>query len=314
LLDVGSAADERRVNKYEGHMTKINYATCKTCGLCAKVCGARIITKAGGRYEVHPYEDWECFRCGNCMAICPTRSITVEGLSYDEFIPLPKKGAGFDPLFASLLTRRSVRNYKKDPVPKQALESIISAAATAPMGVPPTGVEVLVIDRKADIERLVADVSQQYRGLLFIMGNPLTRFFMRLTHGTPMYHVLKTHVVPAARHALEHSEKGRQYFTYEAPALMVFHGDRFKVAIEQDCFIAASYASIAALTVGLGTCFSGLLPPIIDRSKKVKASLGIPQTNGVYACLMLGYPAVAMKRAIPRSFKSVRKSTDRAGR
>jgi hypothetical protein len=148
--------------------------------------------------------------------------------------------------------------------------------------------------------------------LLFITGNPLTRFFMRLAQGKVMYHALRTHVVPAARHALEESEKDREYFTYEAPVLMVFHGNRYKVAIEQDCFIAASYASIAALTVGLGSCFSGMIPPIIERGGKIKASLGIPKGNGVYACLMLGYPAVAIKRAIPRDLKGVRFSSESA--
>jgi nitroreductase/NAD-dependent dihydropyrimidine dehydrogenase PreA subunit len=291
-------------------MTRIDYATCKSCGLCAKVCGARIIRETGERYEIHSYGDWECFRCGNCMAVCPTQSITVEGLSYDMFAPMPKKAVSFDPFYASLLTRRSVRNYKKDPVPKEVLQSIIRAAATAPMGLPPTDVEVLVIEGRADIERLLTDVREQYRGLLFIMGNPVTRPLMRLWEGAVMYHVLKTHVVPAARHALTESEKDREYFTYEAPVLMVFHGDKFKVSIEQDCFIAASYASIAALTVGLGSCFSGLIPPIIDRGKKIKEKLGIPVGNSACACLMIGYPAVKMKRAIPREFKGVRFSSD----
>jgi len=287
-------------------MTTIDYATCTSCGLCARVCGARIIREAGDRYEVHSYADWECFACGNCMAVCPSQSITAEGLSYDMFNPMPTKTIGFDPFYDSLLSRRSMRNYKKAPVPKESVRSVIQAAATAPMGVPPTDVEVLVMDRRADIEALLADVQKQYRGLLFIMGNPITRGIMRLVHGGPMYHALKSHVVPAARHALEQSEKGREYFTYEAPVLVFFHGDKYKVAIEQDCFIAASYASIAAHTLGLGTCFSGLIPPIIDRSTKLKISLGIPADNGVYTCLMLGYPAVKFKRAIPRSFKGVR--------
>jgi nitroreductase/NAD-dependent dihydropyrimidine dehydrogenase PreA subunit len=294
-------------------MTQIDYATCTSCGLCARVCGGRIIRQTGGRYEIRSYKDWECFTCGNCMAVCPSRSITVEGLSYGMFAPLAKNVMGFDPLYAALLSRRSVRNYKKDPVPKDIVQSVVRAAATAPMGVPPTDVEVLVIDRRADIERLLVDVRKQYRGLLFVMGNPITRGIMRLVQGGAMYHALRSHVVPAARHALEESEKDREYFTYEAPVLMVFHGNRYKVAIEQDCFIASSYASIAALAVGLGSCFSGMTPPIIDRSKKLKASLGIPKGNGVYACLMLGYPAIKIKRAIPRGFKSVVFRSDRGG-
>jgi ferredoxin/nitroreductase len=287
-------------------MTTIDYATCTNCGLCARACGARIIRKVNGRYEIHSYEDWDCFRCGNCMAVCPTRSITAEGMSYDMFTALPKKAVEFDPFFASLLLRRSVREYKKDPVPRGAIGAVIRAAATAPMGVPPTDVEIVVLDRRPDIDALLAEVRKQYRGLLFMMGNPVTRGIMRLVQGAVMYHALTSHVVPAARHALEQSEAKREYFTYEAPVLMLFHGDRYKVAIEQDCFIAASYASIAALTVGLGTCFSGLVPPVADRSKEIRAMLGIPKRNGIFAGLMVGYPAVKFKRAIPRDFRGVR--------
>ncbi len=287
-------------------MTTIDYATCSHCGLCARVCGARIIREADGRYEVRPDEDWECFACGNCMAVCPTRSISVEGLSYDMFTALPKKGVGYEPFYATLLSRRSTRNYKKDPVSREAIQSIIDAAATAPMGVPPTSVEILVIDKRPDIERLLVDVRAQYRGLIGVMRNPIGRGIMRIAHGGPMYHVLRTHVVPAARHALEESEKDREYFSYGTPVLMLFHGDRYKVAIEQDCFIASSFATIAAHTMGLGTCFSGLIPPIVERSRKIRRDLGIPEKNQVCACLMLGHPAVKFKRAVPRSFKTVR--------
>jgi ferredoxin len=290
-------------------MTQIDYKTCTDCGLCAQVCGARIIREADGRYEIHSYEDWGCFRCGNCMAVCPSGSITAEGLSYDIFEPLPKKAVDFDPFYASLLSRRSVRNYKKVPVPKEVIQSVIRAAATAPMGVPPTDVEVLVMDRRTDIEELLVEVRKDYRGFLFIMGNPVTRGTMRLVQGGPMYHALRSHVVPAARHALEEAEKDREYLTYEAPALMIFHGDKYKVAIDQDCTIAASYASIAAHTLGLGTCFSGLIPPIVERSAALRKKLDIPHDNQVCACLMLGYPAVKFKRAIPRSFKDVRFSS-----
>ncbi len=190
------------------------------------------------------------------------------------------------------------------------IQSIVRAAATAPMGVPPTDVEILVMDRRTDIEELLVEVRKDYRGFLFIMGNPVTRGIMRLVQGGPLYHALRSHVVPAARHALEEAEKDREYFSYEAPVLIIFHGDKYKVAIDQDCTIAASYASIAAHTLGLGACFSGLIPPIVERSAALRKRLAIPPDNRVCACLMLGYPSVKFKRAIPRSFKNVRFSSE----
>jgi ferredoxin len=292
-------------------MTQIDYATCKDCGLCAKVCAAKIIREEDGHFKPIPYPDWGCFRCGLCMAVCPTKSIHVEGMDYADFVPLKKGGPDFDSLYASLMGRRSIRDYKEAPVDREALTAVVNAAATAPMGAPPTDVEILVLDRRKDIDEIIPELMREYRMFLIMMKIPPVRWVMRILYGGPMYHALLTHVVPAARTVVERSEEGRDYFTYNAPALMIFHGDRYKVAIRDDSYIAASYASIAALTVGLGCCFSGMVPPILDRSKKIKTMLGIPRDNGVYACLMIGRPAVKFVRAVPRTFKGVEFSSER---
>jgi nitroreductase len=40
--------------------------------------------------------------------------------------------------------RRSVREYKPDPVSREMIEQILNAASTAPMGIPPSEVHVPV--------------------------------------------------------------------------------------------------------------------------------------------------------------------------
>lgn len=287
-------------------MTEINQETCKKCGLCAKACAAKIIKEIEGKYRVVPYPDWGCIKCGLCMAVCPTKSILVSGLNYDGFARLPRTKLSFDSLYDMLLCRRSVRSYKKDPVPRDVLSSIVQATATAPMGVPPSSVEVLIFDKRDDIKELLVDVAKDYEGLLFMMGNPVLRQILRLSQGSIVYNTLKTHVVPAARLCLENRKSGRDTFTYGAPAVLLFHIEKRGESISEDCWIAASYASVAAQSLGLGSCFIGMIPPIVDRNKKLKARLSISKENRVFACMIVGYSDIKFKRMIPRELGGVR--------
>lgn len=285
-------------------MTVIIQDTCKSCGICAKVCSAKIIREVDGRYEYQPYSDWECFKCGLCMAACPTKSIVVEGLDYKDFPALKKHKVDFDSLYQMLVSRRSIRSYKKNKVPRKLIQSIVDAAATAPMGVPPSVVELTIFDNRPDIEALIDMIAKDYEGFLWIMKTPL-RLMIRLGHGKIMYEILKKHVIPAARLCLEERERGRDTFTYDAPALILFHGTSHGESIMEDIWIAATYASIAAQSLGLGSCFIGMIPPIVNRSKKIKERFGIPEENSVLASMILGYPAVKFKRSIPRKLGGV---------
>jgi len=288
----------------EGGMTEINQETCKKCGLCAKACAAKIIKEIEGEFRVAEYPDWGCIKCGLCMAVCPTKSILVPGFNYDDFASLPRTKLGFDSLYDMLLSRRSVRSYKKTPVPRDILNSIIRATATAPMGVPPSKVEFTIFDKRLDIETLIGMIAKDYEELLWIMKTPL-RLMIRLSHGKILYEILKKHVMPAARLCLEERERGRDVFTYGAPALILFHGSPHGESIMEDIWIAASYASVAAQSLGLGSCFIGMIPPVVDRNKKLKAKFGISEENRVLACMIVGYSDIKFKRMIPRELSAV---------
>ncbi|MBN1572110.1 MAG: nitroreductase family protein [Deltaproteobacteria bacterium] len=285
-------------------MTTIIQETCRRCGLCAEVCSAKIIREVDGRYEYQPYPDWACFKCGLCMAVCPTKSIIVEGLDYRDFPALKKKNVDFDSLYQMLLGRRSIRSYKKDKVPRNVIKSIVDAAATAPMGVPPSMVELTIFDKRADMEALIDMIAKEYEGLLWIMKTPM-RLILRLMHGKIMYDVLREHVVPAAGICIEERKRGRDVITYDAPVLILFHINPHGASNMEDVWIAATYASIGAQSLGLGSCFIGMIPPVVERSKKIKEKFRIPVENRVLAAMILGIPAVKFKRSVPRELGGV---------
>ncbi|MCD4673022.1 MAG: nitroreductase family protein [Anaerolineaceae bacterium] len=284
----------------------VNKETCIGCGLCSQVCSKKILKMNHGQMEVVDYPDWGCCQCGLCMSVCPTQAIQVAGLSYDEFVALPENKVDFATLEAMLSSRRSIRSFKDRSVERAVLDKVIRASAMPPIGSPPTNVQVLVLDKREHLDELYQDTVRCWKKLMQSMKNPIYRIVSKRVAGARQYHALTHHALPSARICCENADNGKNGFTFDAPAIIFFHGYKLGVCIVENCWLAASYATIAAHSLGLGSIFSGMIPPIVNMNADVKRKLGIPDENEVHSCLMLGYPTVKFKRKIPREHQAVR--------
>ncbi|MEA3309265.1 MAG: nitroreductase family protein [Chloroflexota bacterium] len=284
----------------------INKKTCIGCGLCSQVCSKKILKMNHGQVGVVDYPDWGCCQCGLCMSICPTRAIQVAGLNYDEFVTLPENQVDFASLEAMLSSRRSIRSFKDKSVERGVLDKVIRASAMTPIGAPPTNVQVLVLDEKEHLNELYQDTVRCWKKLMQSMKNPIYRIISKRVAGANQYHALTHHALPSARVCCENADNGKNDFTFDAPAIILFHGHKLGVCVVENCWLAASYATIAAHSLGLGSIFSGMIPPIVNMNVDVKHKLGIPDENDVQSCLILGYPAVKFERKISREHQEVR--------
>jgi len=284
----------------------INEETCTGCGLCSKVCSKKILKMNHEKVELLDYPDWDCCQCGLCMSVCPTRSIQVEGLNYDDFAALPDHDVDFVALENMLSSRRSIRSFKDKSVESDVLEKVIRAAAMPPIGALPIDVQVLVLDQKEGLDRLYKDTVRCWKKLIRSMNNPVYRVISKKIVGAKQYHALTSHALPSARVCCGKADQGKNVFTFDAPAILLFHGNELGVCVVENCWLAATYATIAAHSLSLGSIFSGMIPPIINMNADVKRELGIPDENNVYSCLIFGYPAVKFQRKIPRELKEVR--------
>jgi len=108
-------------------VVSINSETCKTCGLCGEVCPIRIMKKdCGDRISFRQDRLLLCIKCGQCMAVCPTQSIVVDGLAYSrDFFSMPEGRVAEMPFLEMIKTRRAIRNFKDQPVPKELLEKVV---------------------------------------------------------------------------------------------------------------------------------------------------------------------------------------------
>lgn len=284
----------------------INQETCTGCGLCSRVCSKKILEMNHGKVEVVDYTDWGCCQCGLCMSVCPTRSIQVEGLNYDEFVALPETEIDFVTLEEMLSSRRSIRSFKDKSIKREVLDQVIRVSAMPPIGSPPTDVQVLVLDKQEHLDELYQDTVRCWKKLMQSMKNPVYRIVSKRVAGVKQYHALTSHALPSARVCCASADDGKDIFTFDAPAIIFFHGHKLGVCVVENCWLAASYATIAAHSLGLGSIFSGMIPPIVNMNVDVKRKLGIPDENDVQSCLMLGYPNVKFRRKIPREHQEVR--------
>ena len=139
----------------ENAQITVDEGLCNGCGLCVEICKDSSLQMVNGKARASGNPVFGCFGCGQCMAICPKDAISIEGrtLSPRDLFILPEKenAAGYDQLLSLLQRRRSVRDFKERPVEKEIIDKILDAASTAPMGIPPSDVHVMVMENREKV-------------------------------------------------------------------------------------------------------------------------------------------------------------------
>ena len=285
----------------------INQSTCIRCGKCTAVCSKKILQMNRDCVEVLDFENWGCCSCGLCMAVCPGKAISVSGLEYGNFHPLDAASIPYDDFVRFLSSRRSVRRFSQKPVGDEIIAKLQKASAMAPVGAPPTNVKLLAIREQMTLDELLRGMYTGWKKLTGNMKNPVYRLILRLKAGAAKYNALQKHALAAAKVYCGYLDKGRNVFTFDAPAVLLFYGEKNGVCVTENCWLSCAFAIAAAHSLALGTVLSGMLPPIINMNKSLKNRIGIPADNDVFGCLLLGWPdeGIAFLRSIPRRLADV---------
>jgi ferredoxin len=286
---------------------QVNEETCRKCGICAIVCPARAINHSQGEFP-SPNSDraQTCILCGQCMAICPKGSISISGLSYKDLFDLPENTPDYQAFFDLLSTRRSIRNFKDQPVPRELIEQIIQAIAQAPMGFPPHKTHVTVVQDRSTILKILPIIIKIYEDMLAWMKNPVIRFVIKHQTTPETFTTIKNHLLPLMSRRLPEMKKANSdEITWGAPVLILFHAYRLAETHTVDAHIALTYAFLASHALGLGATVSGLIPPAVNNSSELRNMLKIPQDHEVVCCIMLGYPRYKFQHGIKRPLASI---------
>ncbi len=285
----------------------IDRAACIACGLCVQVCKGAPLTMVEGAVHVDQTCLFGCIACGQCVAVCPRDCITVDGRDFSpaDVLPLPPRGerATYPQLYALLLGRRSVRDFKDQPVERALVDQIIAAASTAPMGLPPSDVEILIFDGAAKVAALSRDLLDFMRGIRWLF-TPFMRSLMRPFVGKEAGDVFDTFIAPALNLFVQKQAEGVDWLTYAAPLAMYFSTSAYADPV--DPLIVATYAMLAAESLGLGSCMLGTPAYGFKYSKKLRRKYGLADRSQQGILVIFGYPAFPYRRALRRRLGAVR--------
>jgi nitroreductase/NAD-dependent dihydropyrimidine dehydrogenase PreA subunit len=262
----------------------INQEKCKRDGICAKDCPAQVIVWKNKDDFPMPAKDTEefCINCGHCVAVCPYGALTLSMMPVDTCPSVQKDTLPNPAAIRHFLTsRRSIRQYKKAPVPHDLLHEMIDTARYAPTGSNKQQVHWMVFENPADVNRFAALVID-FMGLTlpFINDDALVRRMKRI---------------------IASWDNGEDRIMRGAPNLILVHSPADLPFAEADCVIALTCLELYAYAHGLGTCWAGYFTTASNMHAPLIEALGLPAGHRCYGAVMLGYPKYKYKRIPQRN-------------
>lgn len=246
------------------HRLEIDLSRCVGCGSCMYEC-SQYIPRILDKKCVLPEADMQrCHGCGHCVAVCPTDALVLDGMRelLPSCAPVRMSHEERSDLFRG---RRSIRHYRQEAVPRDVLENCLDMARFAPTGGNSQQVEWLCADSPHVLRRVIEGVVRWARR----QGG----FYARM----------------AAFH-----DQGHDSVLRGAPGLALAHARADSHWAAHDCSIAASYLELALHSVGVGSCWAGLV--ILALKDGEDLGLAVPDGRRVEAGLMYGYPTVRYRR------------------
>lgn len=287
----------------------INPELCNGCGLCVKVCKDFGIELVNEKAVVSTAPFFGCIGCGHCMAICPEGAIHIHGRHLDssDLFDIPSKLPPdcYETLVTLFQRRRSIREFSSQPIDEDTIQKILDAAVSAPMGIPPSDVHVLVLNGRKSVRSFSEDYCRYLYGIRWIVSGWFLTI-MRPFWGKSNDEMFRKFLRPMINGFIGYMNKGIDLVTYDAPLAMYFYGSPY--CDPADPVIAATYAMLAGEALGLGTCMLGSIHPMIQSGRKAAAfrkKYGIRFSSREGLFVIFGHPTVHYKKGIHRTFSCV---------
>jgi nitroreductase len=162
-----------------------------------------------------------------------------------------------DNLMEIIKKRRSVRAYQDKPLPKNIVNGILEAARYAPSARNAQELEYKVITNKALMNRLSQGIQEGMKISGYRPGGaPITTKFSAFHH---------------------------------APLVIIITGPKDNIWAIADAAIAVDNIMLYATSIGLGSCFIGLVR-LLTQSEAMMKELHIADDRTIVAAAVCGYP------------------------
>ncbi|MBQ4437491.1 nitroreductase family protein [bacterium] len=257
-------------------MIQVDLEKCCRCGACVKDCVVNVLQlpEEGVPFAL-PEREAGCMHCGHCLAVCPTGALTCDGKSAADCEPLgviPKP----EEMIQLIRQRRSIRQWKEQPIDDEILEKLKSSLDWAPTGCNVHNLQFIIVDSPARMEWLKARIYSRLR-------NRLVNFICKLFR-------------PKFARFMDYILSGDDVIFFGAPAMIVALVPKNAPCADFDPVIALTQFGLCAQTFGLGTCWCGFAQGILEKVPGMKKLLAVPAGYRVGAVMLFGWPDVKYHR------------------
>jgi nitroreductase/formate hydrogenlyase subunit 6/NADH:ubiquinone oxidoreductase subunit I len=259
-------------------MIQINQQTCRQCGTCAATCGRKLIDFQVKNFpKPNALAELLCIKCGQCVVVCPTGSLTHREMPVEQCPPLQESlQITAEQCEYLLRSRRSVKVYKDQPVPRDVIVRLIEIARYAPTAHNRQEVEWLVVDNKEKLLHLEEMSLDWMRWMIKNQPELASLYHMEVM--------------------LKQAEIDKNRLLRGAPVLIVVHAPKDNLQSSTDCTIALTFLELAAKSLGLGCCWAGMVGIMANRFPPMKDEFPIPEGHMLCGFMLLGYPKFRFQR------------------
>lgn len=249
----------------------IDSTKCIGCSLCIKDCPGGHLRLENGKAVPN---EFGCIECGHCYAICPQSAVSMNGYTDDGGKIKNFSDFNGDELLQAIKSRRSVRQFKPEPIEPEITDKILEAGRYSPTGANAQDVRYIVLGSKQD------EIEQECVKL-FRSGTKLAAPFVKM---------------------LSKMNISDNFFFKDAPLVIVVSAKS-----NINAGLASAYMEMVANSFGLGVLYSGFFVMCSKISSKIKKSLKLSNGEKVVSCMVIGYPNVKYHRIAPRKPLNVTK-------
>ena len=251
------------------HRIQINKNLCIGCSQCIKDCPTNNIALINKKAHI---KQQQCIQCGHCAAICPKKAVTMTGFDEPSIEFKEKTTVDSHQLMQALKTRRTIRQFKDQPISDEVIQQIIEAGRLTPTSGNAQNVSYIVL--KNNLKDFEKTAVRLFRHLL-----PLIKLVNVAAKEVPI---------------------DDDFFFKKAPAvILVVSKSQINGAL------VSSNMALMAEAHGLGVLYSGFFAMAVKYSPTLRKQLQL-KNGQVVTALVLGYPNVNYYRTAQKEEAIIR--------